>query len=173
MPTHPLAARRSPPSPSGYSISGVTSTNSSEQNVVISHASSSPNEEEPRFADPLFRLPKRERETRRTCLVFRPTSLGHRALQTPSPLPAKVHLAAQRGITVPSRLPSAPPLRRRPHRPVDRSWLLCEFAHDVSKPGTTASTTPEEGLIQRRVRTQKPTATRDWEIVEASSISED
>jgi len=155
MPTHPLAARRGPPPPSGYSISGVASKNTREQNVVFSHAGSSPNGEEPRFADPLFSLPTRERETRRACLVFHLTSAGGPALQILSPPPVKVNLAVQGGITVPSRLPPAPPPRRRSHRPIERSRPLYEFAHDVSDPGTTVSITPEEGLIQPRVRTQK------------------
>jgi len=148
----PIGSSQEPPTPPpGYSISGVTSTNTSEQNVVISHAGSSPNEEEPRFADHLFSLSKRESETRHASLVLCPAS----ASQTLSPPPVKVNLAVRRGITVPSRLPPAPPPRRRSHRPIERSRLLYEFAHDVSEPETTASITPEEDLIQLRVRTRK------------------
>jgi len=146
---------RSPPSPSGSSIGDATSTNTHEQNVVISHASSSPNEAEPGLAGPLFRHPRRERETRRVSLVLRPASSGGPALQTLSPPPVKVNLAVRRGTTVPSRLPPAPPPRRRSHRSIERSQLPYESAHNVSEPGAPTSITPEEGLIQLQARTQQ------------------
>ena len=99
---------RSVPFPSGYSISGVTPTNTREQHVAISHASSSLNEEELGFADPLFSPPKRERETRHAPLVLRPASSGGPALQTLSLPPVKANLAVRRGVTVLSRLPLCP-----------------------------------------------------------------
>ena len=123
-------------------------------------------EEEPGFADPPFSPLKRERETRRASLVLRPASSGGPAPQTLFPPSVKVNLAVRRGITVPSRLPPAPPPRRR-------SQLPNESAHDVSEPGTSASLTPEEGLIQLQVRTQQPRATPGWDIDRASSMSED
>jgi len=146
-----LVFGRSPPSPSVYSNSGVTPTTTREHNVVISHASSPPTEEEPGFANPVFSPPKRERETRRASLVLRPAS----APQTLSPPPVQVNLAVRRGITVPSRLPPAPPPRRRSHRSIERSQLPCESAIDVSEPRAPVSLTPEEGLIQLQVRTQQ------------------
>ena len=146
---------RSPPSPLGYSINGAPPTNACQQNIVISHASGSPIEEEPGFEDPLFSPSKREREIRRASLVFRPASSGGPALQTLSPPPVKVNLAVRRGIPVPSRLPPAPPPQERPHRSIGRSQLPCKSAHNVSETGTPAPLTPEEGLIQLRIRTQQ------------------
>ena len=146
---------RSPPSPLGYSINGASSTNSRQQNVVISHASGWPIEEEPGFEDPVFSPSKRERETRRASWVFRPASSGGPALQTLSPPPVKVNLAVRRGIPVPSRLPSAPPPQERPRNSIGRYQLPCESAPNISDPVPPASLTPEEGLIQLQIRTQQ------------------
>jgi hypothetical protein len=146
---------KSPPSPSENTISGISPTNSREQNVVISHASSSPNEKELGFADPLFSPPKRERETRRASLVFRPTSSGGPALQTLSPPPVKVNLAVRRGITLPNRLPPAPLPQGRRLRSIEQSQLPYESVHNVSEPGSPTSLTPEEGLMQFQIWTQQ------------------
>jgi len=65
--------------------------------------------------------------------MLRPASLGGPAPRTLFPPPVKVNLAVRRGITVPSRLPPAPPPRRRSHRSIERSQLPIESAHDVSE----------------------------------------
>ena len=142
-----------PPSPSGYSVNGVWSTYGREQNVLISQAIGYLNEEEkPWCSSPQFGPPKRERERRPTSLVLRPASSGGPALQVLSPPPVRVSLAARRGTTVPSplpRVPSPPEQSRRTTRP---SQHLYESTHDVSEPRSSASLTPEEGLIQIRTR---------------------
>jgi len=123
-------------------------------------------EEEPGFADPPF-SPLNGREIHaRPPWCFPPASSGGPAPQTLFPPSVKVNLVVRRGITVPSRLPPAPPPRRR-------SQLPNKSAHDVSEPGTSAPLTPEEGLIRLQVRTQQPRATHGWDIDGASSMSED
>ena len=154
-PIRSLVIAGSPLSPSGYSINGVSSTNTCEQNVVASYAISLPNEEDPIFSDPLSTPPKRKRESRRTSLVFRPASSGGPAMQTLSPPPVKVSLALRRGIAPPSRLPPAPPSRTRSRQSIGQSQQPYGSAHNASEPGTPASLTAEEGLIQLQVRTQQ------------------
>ncbi len=153
-PIRSLSIAESPLSPSD-SINGVLSTNTREQNVETSYAISSPNEREPRFSKPLSSPPKRKREPRRASLVFRPASSGGPAPQSLSPPPVKVRLALRRGTALPSRLAPASPSRRRSRQSTGQPQLSYGSAHNASEPGTPAALTPEEGLIQLRVRTQQ------------------
>ena len=146
-----------PPSPSVYSVNSASSTYGCEQNVDVSQTTGYlSEEEEPCFSGPEFGPPRREREPPRpTSLVLRPASSGGPALQTLSPPPVRVSLAARRGTALPSPLPPAPSPRKQSRRSIRPSQHLHEPSHNVSEPRSSASLTPEEGLIQLQIRTQR------------------
>ena len=144
-----------PPSPSQYSLNSSSSTYNYELKTATSHIIGSPRQEELGYSGSRFSPPKRERETRPISLVLRPASSSGPALQTLSPPPPRVCLAARRGTTLPSPLPPAPSTRRRSPRSIkQQSQILVESTQNVSEPGSPASLTPEEGLIQLQLWTQ-------------------
>jgi len=138
-----------PLSLSECSVNTISSTDAREHSISQTIGSRN-EEEEPTYPVPQFNPPKHEREIRRTSLMLRRVSSGGPAPQVLSPPPIKVRFPARRGITVP--LPSP---RRRSRQAIRHPQLLSEPVHKVSQPGSPSSLTPEEGLIELRVRTRQ------------------
>ena len=143
-------------SPSECSVHSISSAGDSEystsQTIYLTE------EEEPscpvlQFVSP----PKPVRHMRRTSLMLRPVSSGGPAPQVLSPPPVKVRFPARRGVPLqaPRRLPPTPSPRRRSRRSIRQPQLLYGSTQNVSEPGSPTSLTPEEGLVQLQVRTQR------------------
>jgi hypothetical protein len=155
--TPPTGNSARPPSPWERPVHSISSKHTHQHTVVLPQVIDSPGEaKEPSCSRPqLSPRPKRKREPRPISWMLRPTSSSGPAPQMLSPPPVKVSLAVRRGATLPSRLPPAPPPRKRSHQSIKQSQVTCESPHKVSEPGTPTSITLEEGLIQLQVRTQQ------------------
>lgn len=92
--------------------------------------------------------PSEAREPRPTSLVFRPASSGGPAPLILSPPPARS--ALPRGRAPPYAVP-----RRQSCRSTRPFQYIYETIHNVSKPRSSVSLTPEEGFIQLQIWTQR------------------
>ena len=142
-----LAFLTRPRSPSACPVNDISSTDGREHNVTQAIGSRT-EEEEPSCPVPQINPPKNEREMRRVSLALRPVSSGGPAPQVLSPPPVKVRFRARRGAALP--LPSS-----QSHRSIRHFQSPCKSTHSIPQPRSPASLTPEEGLIQLRVRTQQ------------------
>ena len=148
-PVGELAFLTRPRSPSVCPVNGISSTDASEHNVSQAIGSRA-EEEEPSRPVPQTNPSKHEREMRRISLVLRPVSLGGPAPQVLYPPPVKVRFLARRRAALP--LPSSQGQSRQSTRHYKSP---CESTHNIPQPRSPTSLTPEEGLIQLRVRTQR------------------